>query len=77
IEGNIEYDVEDESEIVKSDEHMEISFKLVIRKEEMVLKINIEKILKDFEIRFKELEQNNVELRSQFRELEVDTKAKQ
>ncbi|CAI2187152.1 18114_t:CDS:2, partial [Funneliformis geosporum] len=33
IEGNIEYDVEDESEIVKSDEHMEISFKLVIRKE--------------------------------------------
>ncbi|CAI2178537.1 17926_t:CDS:2 [Funneliformis geosporum] len=50
----------------------------------MVLKINIEKTLKGFETRIKELEQSNEELRSQFkcleekiREREVETKAKQ
>ncbi|CAI2174572.1 18850_t:CDS:2 [Funneliformis geosporum] len=50
----------------------------------MVLKINIEKTLKEFETRIKELEQSNEELRSQFKyleekvkEREVETKAKQ
>ncbi|CAI2184864.1 12551_t:CDS:2, partial [Funneliformis geosporum] len=50
----------------------------------MVLKINIEKTLIEFETRFKELEQSNEELRSQFkyfeekiREREVETKEKQ